>query len=106
MAKGQPRGNREAKKPKADKPKGSVSAYKQSLSKGGQSLIPAYKENLTRQLWGAGRLRLRNGPALQTGAPTSRTHGLFDPDRARASIRPINCTSSGVALPAAKPWRK
>ena len=44
MAKGQPRGNREAKKPKADKPKGSVSAYKQSLSKGGQSLIPPTKK--------------------------------------------------------------
>jgi hypothetical protein len=40
MAKGQPRGNnREAKKPKADKPKGAVSEYKQSLSKGGQSLV-------------------------------------------------------------------
>jgi hypothetical protein len=44
MAKGQPRGNREAKKPKAEKPKGSVSAYKQSLSKGGQSLIPPKKK--------------------------------------------------------------
>jgi hypothetical protein len=41
MAKGQTRSNREAKKPKADKPKGSVSTYKQSLSKSGhQSLIP------------------------------------------------------------------
>jgi hypothetical protein len=44
MAKGQPRGNREAKKTKADKPKGSVSAYKQSLSKRGQSLIPPKKK--------------------------------------------------------------
>ena len=43
MAKGQLRGNKEAKKPKADKPKGSVSAYKQSLSKGGQSPIPPKK---------------------------------------------------------------
>ena len=42
MAKGQLRGNKEAKKPKADKPKGSVSAYKQSL-KGGQSPIPPKK---------------------------------------------------------------
>jgi hypothetical protein len=40
MAKGQLRGNREAKKPKADKLKGAVSTYKQSLSKGAQSLIP------------------------------------------------------------------
>jgi len=40
MAKGQLRGNKEAKKPKADKPKGSGSAYKQSLGKGGQALSP------------------------------------------------------------------
>jgi hypothetical protein len=39
MAKGQVKGNREAKKPKADKPKGSISAYKQSLSKSGQTMI-------------------------------------------------------------------
>ncbi len=38
MAKGQIKGNKEAKKPKADKPKGSVSAYKQSQGKGGPSL--------------------------------------------------------------------
>jgi len=44
MAKGQQRGNREAKKPKADRSKGSVSAYKQSLSKGGQSLIAPKKK--------------------------------------------------------------
>ena len=44
MAKGQQRGNREAKKPKAGKSKGSVSTYKQSLSKGGQSLIPPKKK--------------------------------------------------------------
>ena len=39
MAKGQIKGNKEAKKPKADKPKGSGSAYKQSLGKGGP-IIP------------------------------------------------------------------
>jgi len=44
MPKGQQRGNREAKKPKADKPKGSVSAYKESLSKGGKSLTPPNKK--------------------------------------------------------------
>ena len=44
MAKGQTRGNREAKKPKADKPKGSASTYRQSLSKGGQSLSPPKKK--------------------------------------------------------------
>lgn len=44
MAKGQLRGNKEAKKPKADKPKGAGSAYKQSLSKGGQSLSPPGKK--------------------------------------------------------------
>jgi hypothetical protein len=35
MAKGQKRSNKEAKKPKADKPKGVGSAYKQSLGKAG-----------------------------------------------------------------------
>jgi hypothetical protein len=45
MAKGQPRGNREAKKPKADKPKGSVSAYKQSLAKGGEALVPPKRKS-------------------------------------------------------------
>ena len=39
MAKGQVKGNKEAKKPKADKPKGPGSAYKQSQGKGGQALI-------------------------------------------------------------------
>jgi len=43
MAKGQQKGNREPKKPKGEKPKGSVSAYKQSLSKSGQSIIPPKK---------------------------------------------------------------
>ena len=38
MAKGQVKGNKEAKKPKADKRKGSVSAYKQSQGKGGLAL--------------------------------------------------------------------
>lgn len=36
MAKGQVRKPKEAKKPKADKPKGPGSAYKQSLAKTGQ----------------------------------------------------------------------
>jgi hypothetical protein len=40
MAKGQLKGNKEAKKPKADKPKGGGSAYKQSQGKGGQALSP------------------------------------------------------------------
>ena len=40
MAKGQLRGNKEAKKPKADTPKGHVSAYKQSQVKsGGQTIV-------------------------------------------------------------------
>ena len=38
MAKGQQRGNKEAKKPKADKPKGHASAYKQSQVKSGQTI--------------------------------------------------------------------
>lgn len=33
MSKGQIKGNREVKKPKADKPKGNMSAYKQSQAK-------------------------------------------------------------------------
>jgi hypothetical protein len=41
MAKGERKGNKEAKKPKADESKGPVSAYKQSLAKGGQALGPA-----------------------------------------------------------------
>ncbi len=40
MAKGQLKGNREAKKQKADTPKGPCSAYKQAKGKGGQALIP------------------------------------------------------------------
>jgi hypothetical protein len=38
MAKGQMRNNKEAKKPKADKPKGSVSDYKKSQAPSGQAL--------------------------------------------------------------------
>jgi hypothetical protein len=44
MAKGEQRGNKEAKKPKSDKPKGGGSAYKKSMGKGGQSLSPASKK--------------------------------------------------------------
>jgi hypothetical protein len=39
MAKGQVRGNKEAKKPKADRPKGPASAYKQTLLKSGQEMV-------------------------------------------------------------------
>ena len=40
MAKGQLRDNKEAKKSKAaDRPKGPVSAYKQSLAKSGQAMV-------------------------------------------------------------------
>jgi hypothetical protein len=45
MAKGQLRGNKEAKKPKSDKPKGSVSDYKKSQGATGQSLIPPGKKS-------------------------------------------------------------
>ena len=38
MAKGQMRNNKEAKKPKSDKPKGSVSDYKKSQGPTGQAL--------------------------------------------------------------------
>jgi hypothetical protein len=41
MAKGQMRSNKEAKKPKADKPKGAASAYKQSQGKGGPAMSPS-----------------------------------------------------------------
>jgi hypothetical protein len=46
MAKGQLKGNKEAKKPKADKsqPKVSISAYKQAQSKGGQAATPFAKK--------------------------------------------------------------
>ena len=38
MAKGQMRNNKESKKPKSEKPKGSVSEYKKSQGAGGQAL--------------------------------------------------------------------
>lgn len=44
MAKGQLRGNKEPKKPKSDKSKANVSAYKQSLLKGGQAIAPPPKK--------------------------------------------------------------
>jgi hypothetical protein len=46
VAKGQLKGNKEAKKPKADKsqPKTTISAYKQSQSKGGQATTPFAKK--------------------------------------------------------------
>jgi hypothetical protein len=40
MAKGKLKGNKEAKKPKAEKPKGSASVYKQAQSKAGVSTNP------------------------------------------------------------------
>jgi hypothetical protein len=40
MAKGQIRGNKEAKKPKSDKPKSSVSEYKKSQGPTGQASQP------------------------------------------------------------------
>ncbi len=44
MAKEQKRGNKEAKKPKAEKPKGEVSAYKRAQGKSGQPIIPPGKK--------------------------------------------------------------
>jgi hypothetical protein len=44
MAKEQKRGNKEAKKPKAEKPKSEVSAYKRAQGKGGQPIsLPGKK---------------------------------------------------------------
>jgi hypothetical protein len=43
MAKGQMRSNKEAKKPKADKPKSSVSDYKKSQSATGPAQAPGKK---------------------------------------------------------------
>ena len=43
MAKGQMKGNKEAKKPKADKPKSGGSAYKLSQGAGGQAISPPSK---------------------------------------------------------------
>jgi hypothetical protein len=47
MAKGQIKGNKEAKKPKADKnqPKAHVSPYKASQGKGAQSMAPPSKKS-------------------------------------------------------------
>ena len=47
MAKGQEKGNKEAKKPKADKnlPKSTVSAYKQAQGKGGAAPNPFAKKS-------------------------------------------------------------
>jgi hypothetical protein len=45
MAKGQMRNNKEAKKPKADKPKSSMSEYKKSQGGTGQSLQPPGKKS-------------------------------------------------------------
>jgi hypothetical protein len=45
MAKGQVKGNKEAKKPKSDKPKGSVSEYKKSQSPTGQAFSPPGKKS-------------------------------------------------------------
>ncbi len=39
MAKGQIKGNKETKKPKAEKPKGEASAYQKSQGKGGSPII-------------------------------------------------------------------
>ena len=44
MPKGEQKGNKEAKKPKSDKPKSNVSEYKKSQGKGGQSLSPPVKK--------------------------------------------------------------
>jgi hypothetical protein len=45
MAKGQLRGSKEAKKPKSDKPKSSVSEYKKSQGATGQALNPPGKKS-------------------------------------------------------------
>ena len=45
MAKGQMRTNKEAKKPKSDKPKSSVSEYKKSLTGGGHTAPPSGKKS-------------------------------------------------------------
>jgi hypothetical protein len=44
MGKGQKRSSKEAKKPKAEKPKGEISAYKRSQGKNAQSIIPGGKK--------------------------------------------------------------
>jgi hypothetical protein len=45
MAKGQMRSNKEAKKPKSDKPKGSMSEYKKSQLATGQAMSPPGKKS-------------------------------------------------------------
>ena len=45
MAKGQMRSNKEAKKPKSDKPKSAVSEYKKSQGATGQALSPPGKKS-------------------------------------------------------------
>ena len=45
MAKGQMRSSKEAKKPKSDKPKSSVSEYKKSQSATGQAMNPPGKKS-------------------------------------------------------------
>lgn len=45
MAKGQMRSSKEAKKPKSDKPKSSMSEYKKSLSGSGQAIHPPGKKS-------------------------------------------------------------
>jgi len=45
MAKGQMKSNKETKKPKAEKPKATVSAYKASQGKSGQSTVPVGKKS-------------------------------------------------------------
>jgi hypothetical protein len=45
MAKSQMRNNKEAKKPKSDKPKNSVSDYKKSQGATGQALNPPRKKS-------------------------------------------------------------
>jgi hypothetical protein len=45
MAKSQLRGNKEAKKPKSDKPKSSLSEYKKSQGATGQALNPPRKKS-------------------------------------------------------------
>ena len=44
MAKGQMKGNKEAKKPKADKEKSGGSAYKMSQDKAGSQTIDTFKK--------------------------------------------------------------
>jgi hypothetical protein len=45
MAKGQMRSSKEAKKPKSEKPKNSMSEYKKSLAAGGHTVPPAGKKS-------------------------------------------------------------